>query len=168
MPVPLGAASSIITVLWLTPAEPAQEFFRATVQRLALENNAPVFAPHLTLGVGPQENLRKVGGPPIELRVQEIAFSEKFTKSLFVRFILTPQLAELRNSLGVKQSGYDPHLSLLYADLPLLAKEQLAAGIVLPFRTVRFDRVEAVRCRAETNSRSDVESWEIITSQPLD
>src|SRR5438046_4891624 len=107
---PLDRSSPI--VLWLTPSGQARNFFRATIKRLALEHDAPVFEPHLTLGPGSVEEMQRLSAWPFELRVLGIGWSEQFTKTLFVSFELAPELAQLRDSLGMPDADFDPHLSL--------------------------------------------------------
>ena len=68
---------------WLIPAEPYHELFRELIGILAQEFDAPNFTPHITLC--PAQDRHQLRGP-IRLQVREIAFSSKFTKTLFVRF----------------------------------------------------------------------------------
>ena len=155
---------------WLLPAQPARGFFRETISRLAAEFDAPVFEPHLTLSIGPdsmehaQRILRDVAVAPIELHVSGVHYTSKFTKTLFVRFDSTPALELLRNSLGLKLNAepFDPHVSLLYENLPEEKQSQLAATVHLPFQEVRFDAIEVVRCRVPVTTAADVADWETI------
>jgi hypothetical protein len=160
-------SQELCTVLWLVPGEPARAFFRATIQRLAQELNAPVFEPHLTLGFGSPEQVQEIDTAAIKLPVSGLAWSEQFTKTLFLRCRLTAPLAQLRSSLGMESLGFDPHLSLLYRTMPVEEKESRAATITVPFPSVTFDRVVAVRCPAETKSRDDVEKWEEVNATVL-
>jgi len=114
-----------------------------------------------------QKTLARRSAKPIELRLRGVDCSEQFTKTLFVRFESSPELEELRQSLGVRARGFDPHLSLLYKKLPMQTKRQFAGSIRLPFSTVTFDTIQIVHCPSPTVTRSDVESWKILNSQPL-
>lgn len=156
-----------LVVLWLAPAEPVRSFFQEMIDRLAREQNTPSFAPHLTLGPGSAAQLANVTAAPLKLPVRTLACSEQFTKTLFVRFVETPELAALRDSLGMEAAGYDPHLSLLYKEMPLAEKEQLASSISLPFTSVTFDLIEAIRCPDEPVTPENIPSWETLASQPL-
>ncbi len=161
------ATENFCIVLWLLPAEPARSFFEETIARLAGEWEAPEFTPHLTLGPGSVRQMERLEAPALALPVARLAGSAEFTKTLFLRFALTPALAELRRSLGMAAAGFDPHLSLLYREGPFPAKEKLAAELTLPFRSVLFTRVAAVRCPGQVASRADVESWEELGSVAL-
>lgn len=158
----------LATVLWLLPAEPARGALRALVARLAEECDAPLFEPHLTLGTGSPASLRLVGGTPIRLRTIGLDFAAQFTRTLFVRLEFSAELQTLRHSLGIKNPGaFDPHISVLYRALPEERKAQLARSIALPFARVLFDSLAVVRCPDPTNSRTGVESWEVVASRKL-
>ncbi len=61
----------------------------------------------------------------------------------------------------------DPHVSLLYKKLPRATKKELAAVMKLPFRTVVFDSIAAVRCVSPSRTAADVESWRILGKKSL-
>ncbi|MGI9087786.1 MAG: 2'-5' RNA ligase family protein, partial [Chthoniobacterales bacterium] len=105
---------------------------------------------------------------PFRLRVGGFDFTEKFTKTLFLRLDMSPDLIALRIALGLPATNdYDPHLSLLYRKLPTARKADLARQAALPLETVLFDRLAAVSCPDPTSSRADVESWKILATHPL-
>ena len=122
-----------VLAYWLLPAAPAGDFFRRTVARLATKYEAPLFEPHLTLAVGPDDAaeahriLTGIAAGPIELQAAGTHFTAKFTRTLFVRFSSSPQLEQLRSSLGLvapNDDPFDPHVSLRNAELqvPRVAK----------------------------------------------
>ena len=172
----------MVTVLWLLPAEPARGALRALVARLAEECDAPVFEPHLTLGLGTpailggtcfrrsrtrgRASLRKIARGVIRLRTRGVGFTPQFTKTLFVRLEYSAALRSLRNSLGMENSGaFDPHISVLYRELTEARQAELARSVALPFTSVLFDSLALIRCPDPTNSRADVESWEVVASR---
>jgi len=159
----------LVPILWLMPAPPARDFLRATVERLARRHDAPIFEPHLTLGVSAEMPvlLQQIAAGPIRLRKVGTFFSSVFTKTLFVRFELTPALESLRLALGMNDVRYDPHLSLLYRKLPMEDKARLARSVSLPFATITFDRIAFVRCVSPTRHRADVESWQFLAAVKL-
>jgi len=163
----MGSAQSVV-VLWLTPSEPACTFFREAIGRLAAAHDGPIFEPHLTLGLGSVAQLEQVNAAAIELPIVGLDSTAKFTKTLFVRFSLTPALAEFRQSLGMPAAGFDPHLSLLYQKMPAVTKRELVvSSITVPFATVSFTSIQAVRCPPETGTAADVEVWKIIATKAL-
>jgi len=106
------------------------------------------------------------------MKVRDIAVSTKFNKTLFVR--LTPGKAfeklagDLARATGSKaKPPAQPHMSLLYRELPATAKKQLASAIKLPFREIVFDSIKVVRSAPTTKTRADVESWQVIAKKSL-
>jgi uncharacterized protein YecE (DUF72 family) len=162
-----------VVVYWLMPARPERELFRDLVRILAKPFGGPQFEPHLTLcraadRQSAAEVLRRVKAEPIRLRVRSVSFSSKFTKTLFLGFQSSALLEKLIVDLrGKAKSLRDPHLSLLYGRLPGRVKEELAAAIKLPMQRVVFDRLQAVRCPAPTETRAEVKSWQVIASRRL-
>jgi hypothetical protein len=159
---------------WFLPTAQPSEFFRQTIRCLAAKCDAPVFEPHLTLAVGPDVSegqdptLARLRSGPLQLRILEVAFTARFTQTLFVRFESSPPLLKLRRSLGIAgDEPFDPHLSLLYKTLPEMEQTELAARIKLPFATVTFDCVAAIRCRLPVASAADVAIWKPIDRRAL-
>jgi 2'-5' RNA ligase len=167
-----------VTVYWLIPAEPERELFREIIRILAKQFDGPRFEPHLTLfttaaaGQSPRNILERIDAKPIRLRVREIAFSSKFTKALFVRFVRTPALNDLNAKLRLAAKLpadvlRDPHVSLLYKKLPAAVKKELASTIRLPFREVVFDAIKTIHCASPTRTGNDVETWRAIATKSL-
>lgn len=168
----------VATVYWLLPAKPQRELFCEIVRILGKEFRAPNFEPHLTLfstskaPQSPKRMLRQIRARPIRLTARGGAFSDKFTKTLYVRFKSSPALRKLVADLSRvaktrASSPKDPHVSLLYKKLPRSVKKDLLSVMRLPFRSVRFDRIAAVRCVLPSRTKADVESWKILAKKPL-
>lgn len=161
------------TAYWLIPAKPYRGLFREIIRILAKQFDAPRFEPHLTLVVAQDRHRSKRAWPrlkaaPIRLRIRGIGFSSKFTKTLFVRFARNRRLDRLAlDLLGRKKPVRDPHVSLAYKKMSILAKQELAATIKLPLRQVIFDSIKTVRCASPTRSRADVESWRVLATKRL-
>jgi hypothetical protein len=169
---------SIALAYWLIPAKPQRDIFSKTIRILARQFNAPRFEPHLTIivaaenGPGPRKILKQIRTSPISLEVCGVGFSSKFTKTLFVRFKSNKSLKKLvvdlaRETRSHAKSVHDPHVSLIYKKMPTSTKEQLASTIQLPFSTVLFDSIKAVRCASPTKTRSDVEAWHVVAKKSL-
>lgn len=163
-------------VYWLIPAEPKRELFRELIRILAKQFDAPRFEPHLTLLVtaedrqAPEQILDRIDASSIRLELQEVSFSTKFTKTLFVRFnsndALKKLIVDLRSATKSRgKIARDPHLSLLYRKIPAAIKEELASTIKLPFRDVIFDSIKAMRCQLPVRDRADVEAWHVVTAK---
>jgi len=166
------------TVYWLLPAKPERELFCNVVRILHKGFRAPNFEPHLTLIAVSKDRqsakkiLNQIRARPIRLTARGVAFSDKFTKTLFARFKSSPALRKLVTDLGraagtQAKSPKDPHVSLLYKKMPRSVKKELARVMRLPFRTVRFDTIAAVRCVLPSRTKADVESWKILRKKSL-
>ena len=155
-------------LVWLMPDRENRAYFHSFITALAKQVDAPVFEPHLTLGKVDEQVLRgSFMAGAIELEATGIFTSSVFTKTLFVRFAAAPALLSLRSSLGMRTNDYDPHLSLLYCQLPPAGRQRLAATIPLPPEKVTFDRLTVVRCPEPTTTRADVEAWVQLGSREL-
>ena len=159
---------------WLIPAKAERELFREIIRILAEQLGAAQFEPHVTLLVAtsdeelPGKVLKRIKASPIRLTFREIGWSRKFTKTLFARFEPRPALQRLALALAPDAAVIrDPHVSLLYKTLPTAAKKELAGTIKLPFRSVTFDSIQAVRCALPTRTRTDVEAWRVVARRQL-
>lgn len=164
---------------WLVPAAGEEEFFSSLIAQFAQRFDAPLFEPHLTLlgnvsdRLGAERAFRDV---PIAgkyaLEVAGIASSAKFTQTLFVRFQPSAKLRELRAALvaalGLKiEATFDPHLSLLYQEMPESAKAALVADVKVPFREVNFDSMRLIAHPPRITTRADVEVWRMLDQRKL-
>jgi 2'-5' RNA ligase len=166
------------TVYWLLPAIPERDLFCEVVRILRKEFRAPNFEPHLTLfsaskdRQSPKKILKQISMRPIRLTTRGVGFSPEFTKTLFVRFKSSDTLRKLVVDLGRAaksraKAPSDLHVSLLYKKLPRTAKKQLAAVMKLPFRSVVFDSIAAVRCASPSRTAADVAGWKILAKKSL-
>jgi hypothetical protein len=147
--------------------------FSREIKKLARQFGAPLFEPHVTIFIAPENSrapldvLREVGPVDIELIIHSIRFSEKFTQTLFVQFETNRAVQRLGDAIwkaGGARNPYliNPHLSLLYAKLPPETKQRLADEIRLPFRDVHFTSICAMGCPRPTTSALEVEEWKLL------
>lgn len=129
--------------LWLMPTSQANEKFVSLVKKLAAENQAPIFQPHVTLLgdiiISEQEAIEKTkqlvsGQTPFTLNLAEIGYEDFHFRTLFVRAEKTEPLLDLHNrakEIFQKQDipPYMPHLSILYGIYPTKIKEKIIAEI---------------------------------------
>ena len=163
-----------LIAFWLLPAAPARQFFRSLIVELAARFDAPVFEPHLTLlgGIANHERalraLREVSVKTrCELRIEGVHFSERFTQTLFVRFYLSDELRRLSRVFAQAldlESGddFDPHVSLLYKDMPVADKKELAGWIKISFEQASFEGLKLIAHPPTITTRADVEAWREI------
>jgi 2'-5' RNA ligase len=167
-----------VIVYWLMPAKSERELFRKLVRILAREFNAPLFEPHMTLfsvpedRIHPKRILQTINVPPIRLQIRGIAFSPKYTKTLFVRFGSNKSLEKLvvniANAVKTRaKAPRDPHVSLVYKKLTSRMKRELASAMKFPIREVLFDAIKAVRSNSPTETAADVKAWRVLATRQL-
>lgn len=163
---------------WAIPAKPERDLFCNIVRILRKQFGAPNFEPHLTLFLttkhchSPKRVLRQIRSKPVRLAIRGVAFSPKFTKTLFVRFKPTQALQKLvadvaRANKSRAKAPSDPHVSLLYKKMSRAAKQEMASVLRLPFRTAVFDSIAAVRLTLPVSTRADVANWKIVAKKSL-
>ena len=166
---------------WLVPAAPARDILQERIRALAHMYNAPVFVPHVTIYSGesplvekPLDIIRTATRALREVRLQidRLLYTEHFTKTLFVQFHASEWLRDLTETmrgLSVQPSMYrlDPHLSLLYKDMPEAEKQHLTATLQLPMSEIGFDEVWAISSSGATRTAADVRAWEVVARQRL-
>ncbi len=165
---------------WLVPAEPARTWFSAQIAELARRYDAPVFDPHVSVYSSEDDEdyarvLMKRVAPEftsIQLTIEAVSWSEKFTRTLFVQFAQSSQVQQLSDSLRAgsrsrREYELNPHLSLLYALVSGEAKAAEAHRIALPFDDVEFDAISAISFSKSIKTRADVEAWRTIGGTQL-
>ena len=151
------------------------------IEDLARRHDAPFFEPHVTISVGAndvnaaEKALSKAAHEwqPIDLEALGVNHSDEFIKTLFVQFAMNRKLRQLHQTIrnaGQDLSNYElnPHLSLLYKNMPATARRQLANSIKVPFSEVIFDSLKAVRCISPTQNGAEVEAWRVVAARNLD
>ena len=159
---------------WLLPEAAAREVFFREIRGLARQFCAPLFEPHVTIFIAPEnsraplEVLHEIGPVDVELAIHSIRFSEQFTKTVFVQLERNSALQQLGDAIwkasGVRGDRYliEPHLSLLYVKLPSKTNQRVADDIRLPFREVRFTSICVMRCARPTTRTIEVAQWKLL------
>ena len=169
-----------VVAYWLIPSEPAHSFFQRMINDLARRCDAPVFEPHVTIHVGADRADAAKNGlgaaarecKLIGLKALRIDQSNDFIKTLFVQFAASAELSKINGIIREAANDWSqyelkPHLSLLYKNLAVATRCELAASINVPFVEVTFDAIKAVRCVSPTESGADVEAWRVVAAASL-
>ena len=164
---------------WLMPAAEAKAVFASVINDLAERLDAPAFEPHVTLhgaeieernAIELLERVAEMRGP-LQLHVDRVAFSEKYTKTLYAQFRPSEEATELSNAIArsTADNGYefDPHLSLLYKTMSPTAKEELAHEIRIKHEQVSFDAIKLVHIPRAIRGPDDVHAWRTIAERRL-
>ena len=165
---------------WLTPSANERAFFSATIRALAEQYGASLFAPHVTLYGSENDRASAPAAlaqaaaafEQITLEVDGIACSDELAKTVFVQFKPSDGLSRLSalfRSASRSGDNYDlnPHLSLIYQDLPMATKLEIGASVILPFKEVLFDRIQAVELPGRFRKPADVQTWKVIAVESL-
>ena len=169
-----------VIAYWLIPSEPAHSFFQRMINDLARRCDAPVFEPHVTIHVGADraDAAKNALGAAarecklIGLKPLGIDQSDEFIKTLFVQFVMSAELSKINGIIREAANDWSqfelkPHLSLLYKNLLVAIRNELAASINVPLSEVTFDAIKAVRCVSPTESGADVKAWRIVAVASL-
>ena len=169
-----------VIAYWLIPAEPVHSFFEGIIIDLARRYDAPLFRPHVTIHVATNRaDLAETAlahaarkARPIRLKPVGIDQSDEFVKTLFVKLKLSAELLQMNEI--IRNAAHDssqyklkPHLSLLYKNLAVETRRELAASMTLPFSEIICDSIQAVRCVSPTQTSADVELWRLIAATPF-
>lgn len=153
---------------WLIPAEPDRTIYQFLINDLAHQYNAPIFTPHVTVHSCDCEQTQAIdflnshSAIDIVLEVDQIRYSEQFTKTLYIQLFSNSKLEQFSELLRQEfDSSFvlDPHLSLIYASLSETEKQSHQ----IPLNpTIRFDRMSAIAVPSPVRTREDVEAWEFL------
>src|SRR5262245_9243910 len=135
--------------IWLAPRHSDYVEMARLIAGLNEKYLTSKFEPHLTLYSGAgndRDSLRRAvagqlaGLEPITLKIDGVRASEEFFKTLYIEFEDSSILNELNRKIKaalMQDSGYTlrPHLSLMYKDLELDLKWQIA-------RTLNISKTE--------------------------
>ena len=167
--------------LWLVPKKEHRLFFGEQIENLAGACGMTGFDPHVTVfafdaegNVDEMAVWASTGITAFGLRVRGLRIGDDFFKALYISLGFHPSLRLLYRRFG-KMSGpspnpyrLDPHLSLLYGDLPAERKIELLSKVELPYETLFFDEVRLVRCGNRELGWRDIGAWQECLRIPLE
>jgi putative hydrolase of the HAD superfamily len=162
--------------VFLTPAGDDYAYLDKLIREICAGCGLTPFEPHVTLYSGTFTDpplLEKAvdaavaGVSPISLTVRGVAFTTEYFKTLYIEFDEQPLLRRIHERLKEECGDLSPyrlapHLSLLYADLPLREKVLLAGRITLDRGEMRFAEVRIVTPLNRAEGWRDTMQWRII------
>ena len=166
----------ILFSLWLIPAQPINSSLVTYVNDLSEHYHSPSFQPHVTLFCGKTKNLestlstiKKMSAQisPLTLSVTGVEATNEYYKSVFITLSNSSELNSFFQQARTLdlQSQYVlmPHLSLLYQNLPLAQKQDIANKIQssLNIQSITFDRIQ-VMTDIDQEGSSAVKSWRVL------
>ncbi len=178
---PHKIANSKFTV-WLLPQEPQRSALEEQIARLSAAEDVPSFSPHVTLYAGKLESesntsrlvreaAERLGC--ITLRATEILSSSELTKSVYIQFEASAELAALTEWFRAQASHpsnyqLNPHLSLVYLDCGIEKKKQIARTQSLLQQEITFDAIQAFSMPEEFATPNSVTEFEEICRVELE
>ncbi len=160
--------------LWATPKIHDARVFGEWIEQLAATTGTAVFAPHVTLvgSVPPSADVAPIeralaGFGAFDVTLVGLADSDQHFRCITVLAAADPPLLDLRSALvaacDADSTPYEPHLSLLYADLPSDERRALRATVTLPLPMhVAIDAV----CLTDTSDDHSA-NWSVVRKWPL-
>lgn len=147
--------------VFLLPTAADAAWAEGVIRELAGRYDLPSFAPHLTVCSGSYTDVAELQPlmdalaaaaarlAPFDLVINGIGTSAEYFRSLFIEFADSPELAGLHaaawGALDRQPADeFRPHLSLLYAELPLAEKQQAARTVILDRQRLSFDELRIV------------------------
>lgn len=162
--------------IWLVPRHEDAEILSHAIKELSVRFNAVPFEPHLTLGSGHtidfqqkvsalQESARLF--MPITLGIASIGCSADFFKTLFIQFHENSCLNYIGDTIKTAiapESTHNlfPHVSLLYADIPLEKKKELSVSFTIMLEHITFDKVKLVYPSNPDRGWFDIQGWKVV------
>lgn len=168
---------------WLMPEAITADFLQSIITKLADENHAASFMPHVTLFITQKHSVNDCITKTqdlsnklykLELEYNSICASEVFTESVFADFKFSHALEVIHNCFKIKFDdlghNINPHLSLLYSNQSLNKKTEIKHDLlfenIMPEK-ILFDEIKLIRAHLPVKSNEDVASWEILESFKL-
>lgn len=130
--------------IWVIPSEPVYSRLKNIIDRLSMEYSGPVFEPHMTILGNIDKDLTVVeqkvkelanSVDKLELSLGPVSFSTTYFQSVFVRVNSTAKLMQLnldaKKLFDMENTVFMPHISLLYGDHGMVAREKAASKVRL-------------------------------------
>lgn len=124
---------------WFMPTGTEEQRFSQLIAQLAKDYSSPMFPPHVTLVGSIEAFEEKIIGQaqelaslihPFSMQLTSIAYTDTYYRALFVKVepsikVLAAYEQATKLFPGDQETGYMPHLSLLYGDFPVSTKKEM-------------------------------------------
>ena len=166
---------------WLVPAPPHHHDLAAIIEHLARELNAPRFEPHVTLYAGARGADDDVAAlltraaqqvEAMDLRVTAVGTLPELFKALYLEVEPDPRTERLCRLFraGLQPAldyALNPHLSLLYKNLPGTTRAALTRRFDFVRHRITFGQLAAVRPGGGGSDWLDIEKWDVWLRKDL-
>ena len=165
---------------WLIPEETQKTHFQKLINKYAKIYDAPSFEPHMTIykeALTEKDAIKAIRdvaqtSQRLEMKIGGVDYSNKIFKTLYLFFKNSKSAQVISQNLKTASSGTSnfrlaPHLSLLYKKMNEKEQKKLAKDLSLPFASVIFSEIVAVRTEVGIKIKKDVEDWQILSGVSL-
>lgn len=171
----------MLFAIWLSPAQPSFLSLQKKIIHFAKLYDAPAYMPHMTIFVGNSDSLESVhevfsntvkNVQSLEATAIGVEHSDYYFKTLFIQFSNNDSLLTLNKQLQTLDNTsnyiFNPHISLLYKNLPQQTKQQLVDEI-WPTIDPKMMALDKIQLLSVTNdeTKEAVEKWKVIESHTL-
>ena len=165
--------SGIGCSIWLIPEKNAAKKITPIISSLSAIHGSPLFEPHITLikGIPITKNIIKNFKTffddkyCFDLSPKSINTDIHYFKCIFLEIEKNKELLDLRNKVEkffkVIERTYEPHISLLYSDVPLAERKQEAKNISIDLSKITINKIKLYKTIGK------VYSWEELASISL-
>jgi hypothetical protein len=167
---------------WVVPRLQERLLLEKMIASFAQQYSSPVFLPHVTLcscdrSEASQElNLLALlakSCAPFSMSVESLGSSDRLAQAFFLGLRKCKEAEYLSQSFAAEVActanySFEPHLSLVYQDLPMAERNKLTAGWSSPLQTICFDQLWAVAIPAKIKTLQDFYGWQPLVTCQLD
>jgi 2'-5' RNA ligase len=163
--------------LWIPIEGDIESTLYIQIKVLSKKYSTPLFHPHLTIlgGIDDDENsvLKKVrqiaeNTRQFPLELSNVSISTTYFQCVFVRVKATAELLDLRirsEEVFKKDVGmYMPHISLIYSEADMKAREKIASEIKLPKTSFTASGLSIIEFDIEN---IDPSAWDVVRNFEL-
>lgn len=157
--------------VWIVPDGKMRKRLSALIDDLGSRHGTKLFKPHLTLVKGivleegdAVERMERFVDSFSDLAVKfdSPGTSNNYFKSVFIRVVKSRQLADLHRraskAFGIKGRSYDPHVSLIYSNLPASKRREILEEL----GTKRIGEGFSAGSVQLRLTEGDVENWKCV------
>lgn len=160
--------------VWCSLERADEARFHRVISDLARAQGGAVFPPHMTLGSfhePPDLNALAAGIPAFTLQPIDLARSDAFTLSLFVRLGRSAPVTDLRARIEAHDGfrlgrTFAPHISLCYGVPPTGSEDRDEIAELLS-GPVRFDRLTLAELTLPITGYADIEGLRVVSDCAL-
>jgi 2'-5' RNA ligase len=167
--------------IWLVPEKKQARYLSGVISYLSQEHKGPCFEPHCTIASGVTATIMPIidsvakiclNTYPVTLTIDRIDSDEQFFMTLFLALRSAPTLVSLRAGClaAFRENNtkpFFPHVSLLYAKMPLSQKKALAESLDIPLASIVFDTIKIISPENRTRGWFDITSWKTLFEMKL-